>query len=276
MLIIKDISNLKLYLEAYESKGYSIGYIPTMGALHSGHGELIKQSQKDNQKTVVSIFVNEKQFNSSEDFKNYPRNKGKDYEFSDQYNIDVIFEPTSEEIYKGYEDILKNKYFKNILCDAFRPRHFDGVITVLNRFFSIVNCNKVYFGEKDYQQIKIVEKFIKESYPNLKLISVPTFRTDSNIAFSSRNEKLSKTQLQEFESFHNSTLEFILKLSKDISIKEANILSQEFIQGQGIEKFDYFEFRNASSLDLEGNINDARLFYAIYQGQTRLIDNIIV
>ena len=276
MLIIKDISNLKLYLEAYESKGYSIGYIPTMGALHSGHGELIKQSQKDNQKTVVSIFVNEKQFNSSEDFKNYPRNKGKDYEFSDQYNIDVIFEPTSEEIYKGYEDILKNKNFKNILCDAFRPSHFDGVITVLNRFFSIVNCNKVYFGEKDYQQIKIVEKFIKESYPDLKLISVPTLRTDSNIAFSSRNEKLSKTQLQEFESFHNSTLEFILKLSKDISINEANILSQEFIQGQGIEKFDYFEFRNASSLDLEGNINDARLFYAIYQGQTRLIDNIIV
>ena len=274
MLIIKDISNLKLYLKAFESKGYSVGYIPTMGALHPGHGELIKKSQKDNQKTIISIFVNEKQFNNSEDFKNYPRNKGKDYDFCDERNVDVIFEPTSEEIYKDHQNKLENKYFKNILCDAYRPNHFDGVITVLDRLFSIVNSNKVYFGEKDYQQLKIVEKYIKENYPNLKLISVPTFRTEKNIAFSSRNKSLSKNQLHEFETFHNATLEFVFKLDKNINIEDANVLAKEFINKQNIEKFDYFEFRNTSSLELEGKISDARLFYAIFRGQNRLIDNI--
>ena len=274
MLIIKDISNLKLYLKAFESKGYSIGYIPTMGALHPGHGELIKKSQKDNQKTIISIFVNEKQFNNSEDFKNYPRNKGKDYDFCDEHNVDVIFEPTSEEIYKDHQNKLENKNFKNILCDAHRPNHFDGVITVLDRFFSIVNSNKVYFGEKDYQQLKIVEKFIEENYPNLKLISVPTFRTEKNIAFSSRNKNLSKNQLHEFETFHNATLEFVFKLDKNINIEDANVLAKEFINKQNIEKFDYFEFRNISDLSLDGSIQDTRLFYAIYKGQVRLIDNI--
>ena len=274
MLIIKDISNLKLYLQAYENKGYSLGYIPTMGALHKGHGQLINQSQKDNKKTIVSIFVNEKQFNKPEDFDSYPRNKGKDYDFCDQFNVDVIFEPSSEEIYQENETKLENKYFKNILCDDFRPNHFDGVITVLNKFFSIVKCNKIYFGEKDYQQFKIVEKFIQEKYSSLELVSVPTARSEEGIAFSSRNEKLSKKQLLEFELFHNASLKFMSDLDKDININQANSLAKEFIRKQVIEKLDYFEFRNISDLSLEGDIQDTRLFYAIYKGQVRLIDNI--
>ena len=135
MLIIKDISHLKLYLKAYQEKGYSIGYVPTMGALHQGHGKLLKRSQNDNQKTVMSIFVNEKQFNKKEDFHEYPRNKGRDYDFCESHNVDVIFEPSSEEIYPDDKPILKNKYFHNILCDRFRPGQFDGVITVLNELF---------------------------------------------------------------------------------------------------------------------------------------------
>tara|TARA_B100000965_G_scaffold263148_1_gene222089 strand:- start:27 stop:857 length:831 start_codon:yes stop_codon:yes gene_type:complete len=274
MLIIKDISNLKLYLEAYQNKKYSIGYIPTMGALHQGHGDLINQSQKDNKKTVISIFINEKQFNNSTDFKNYPRNKGRDYDFCDKYNVDVIFEPSTEEIYKENEVKLENKSFKDILCDKFRPGHFDGVITVLNKLFSIVKCHKVYFGEKDYQQLKIVEKFIQDNFSYLKLISVPTARSEENIALSSRNEKLSKKQLYEFELFHNASLEFMSKLNKDIEIEEANALAKEFLKTQDLEKLDYFEFRDESSLSLEGNISKSRLFYAIFKGKIRLIDNL--
>ena len=274
MLIIKDISNLKLYLDAYEAKGYSLGYIPTMGALHQGHGELIKRSKSDNEKTIISIFVNEKQFNSSEDFENYPRNRGKDYDFCDELNVDIIFEPSSAEIYQDNENKLENIYFKNILCDELRPGHFDGVITVLNKLFSIVKCNKVYFGEKDFQQLKIVEKFIQENYSHLELFSVPTFRTDEGIAFSSRNQKLSKKQLNEFELFHNATLKFMSSLSKDIEIDLANSKAKEFIKSLDLEKFDYFEFRNFSNLGLKGSISEARLFYAIYKGKTRLIDNL--
>ena len=274
MLIIKDISHLKLYLKAYRDKGYSIGYIPTMGALHQGHGKLIKQSRDHNQKTVISTFINEKQFNKKEDFNNYPRNKGKDYDFCDLHNVDVIFEPSSEEIYSDNKSKLVNKYFQNILCDQFRPGHFDGVITVLNELFSIIDVNKVYFGQKDWQQLKIIEKFIEEKFPKLELISVSTARHEEGIAYSSRNENLSKKQLQEFINFHNAVIQFIKDLDKQTSINDANIEAKKFITNLSDQNFDYFEFRNANSLELEGNISEARLFYAIYKGQTRLIDNI--
>ena len=274
MLIIKDISHLKLYLKAYQDKGHSIGYVPTMGALHQGHAKLIKQSRDHNQKTVISIFVNEKQFNKKEDFDNYPRNKGKDYDFCDLHNVDVIFEPSSEEIYPDSKPKLKNTYFQNILCDQFRPGHFDGVITVLNELFSIIDVNKVYFGQKDFQQLKIIEKFIEEKFPKLELISVSTARHEEGIAYSSRNENLSKKQLQEFINFHNAVIQFIKDLDKQTSINDANIEAKKFITNLSDQNFDYFEFRNANSLELEGNISEARLFYAIYKGQTRLIDNI--
>ena len=274
MLIIKDISHLKLYLKAYRDKGHSIGYVPTMGALHQGHAKLIKQSRDHNQKTVISTFVNEKQFNKKEDFNNYPRNKGKDYDFCDLHNVDVIFEPSSEEIYPDNKSKLINTYFQNILCDQFRPGHFDGVITVLNKLFSIIEVNKVYFGEKDFQQLKIVEKFIEEKFPNLQLVPVSTERHEEGIAYSSRNENLSKKQLQEFINFHNSVIQFTKSFDGQTQIKEANTLAKNFITNLVDQEFDYFEFRNAISLEIEGNISEARLFYAIYKGQTRLIDNI--
>lgn len=274
MLIIKDILNLELYLKAYKDKGYSIGYVPTMGALHQGHGKLINQSQDHNQKTITSIFINEKQFNKKEDFDSYPRNKGKDYDFCDSYNVDVIFEPSSEEIYSDNKTKLKNKYFQNILCDQFRPGHFDGVITVLNELFSVVDANKVYFGQKDFQQLKIVEKFIEEKFPNLQLVPVSTERQEEGIAYSSRNENLSKKQLQEFINFHNSVIQFTKSFDRQTQIKEANTLAKNFITNLVDQEFDYFEFRNANSLEIEGNISEARLFYAIFKGQTRLIDNI--
>ncbi len=276
MLIIKDISNLNLYLSAYIKKGYTIGYVPTMGALHSGHGELVNRSQKDNHKTIISIFVNEKQFNKNDDFKNYPRNIGKDYDFCDQLNVDIIFEPSSAEIYDDNEKILVNKYFKNILCDKFRPRHFDGVTTVLNKFFSLVKAHKVYFGEKDYQQLKIVQAFIKETFPNISLISVPTVRQEDGIALSSRNDNLSKKQLQEYIQFHKNTLHFISELDNDMKISDANNLAVKFIDNQKLEKYDYFEFRNSINLSSDGIISGSRLFYAIFKGNIRLIDNLII
>ena len=276
MLIIKDISNLNLYLSAYIKKGYTIGYVPTMGALHSGHGELVNRSQKDNHKTIISIFVNEKQFNKNDDFKNYPRNIGKDYDFCDQLNVDIIFEPSSAEIYDDNEKILVNKYFKNILCDKFRSGHFDGVITVLNKFFSLVKAHKVYFGEKDYQQLKIVQAFIKETFPNISLISVPTVRREDGIALSSRNDNLSKKQLQEYIQFHKNTLHFISELDNDMKISDANNLAVKFIDNKKLEKYDYFEFRNSINLSSDGIISGSRLFYAIFKGNIRLIDNLII
>ena len=274
MLIIKDISNLQSYLTAYQNRKYSIGFVPTMGALHKGHGELIKRSKNDNHKTIVSIFVNEKQFNSKEDFNSYPRNKGLDYDFCSDNDVDLLFEPSSEEIFNKDETILKNTNFNNILCDKFRKGHFDGVITVLNKFFSIVKSNKVYFGEKDFQQLKIIEKFIEEKYKSLDLVSVPTKRNEEGIAYSSRNEKLSKKQLQDFVSFHQKVENFLKSLENSFDIEIANQKAKDFIVEQDIEKLDYFEFRNNHDLSFNGKVSASRLFYAIYKGKIRLIDNL--
>ncbi len=276
MLIIKDISNLQSYLTAYQNRNYSIGFVPTMGALHKGHGELIKKSKNDNHKTIVSIFVNEKQFNSKEDFNSYPRNKGLDYDFCSENDVDLLFEPSAEEIYYKSEPIIKNTYFNNILCDKFRKGHFDGVITVLNKFFSIVKSNKVYFGEKDFQQLKIIEKFIQKKYKSLDLVSVPTKRSEEGIAYSSRNEKLSKKQLQDLISFHQQAEDFLKSLEKSFDINTANQKAKGFIMEQDIEKLDYFEFRNNDDLSTNGKVSDSRLFYAIYKGNVRLIDNLKV
>ena len=276
MLIIKDISNLQSYLSAYQNRKYSIGYVPTMGALHKGHGELIKQSKKDNHKTIVSIFVNEKQFSSKEDFETYPRNKGFDYDFCTDNEVDILFEPSSEEIFKNDETLLNNKNFKDILCDKFREGHFDGVITVLDKFFSIIKSNKVYFGEKDYQQLKIIEKFIEEKYKSLDLVSVPTQRHEEGIAYSSRNEKLSKKQTQDFVDFHKKVKNFISSLEESLDIETANQKANDFMKLQNIDKFDYFEFRNHADLSFVGAVSQARLFYAIYKGKVRLIDNLKV
>ena len=276
MLIIKDISNLQSYLSAYQNRKYSIGYVPTMGALHKGHGELIKQSKKDNHKTIVSIFVNEKQFSSKEDFETYPRNKGFDYDFCTDNAVDILFEPSSEEMFKNDETLLNNKHFKDILCDTFRKGHFDGVITVLDKFFSIIKSNKVYFGEKDYQQLKIIEKFIEEKYKSLDLVSVPTQRHEEGIAYSSRNEKLSKKQTEDFVDFQKKIKDFIISLEESLDIETANHRANDFMKLQDIDKFDYFELRNDIDLSFVGTVSQARLFYAIYKGKVRLIDNLKV
>ena len=276
MLIIKDISNLQSYLTAYQNRKYSIGFVPTMGALHKGHGELIKKSKNDNHKTIVSIFVNEKQFNSKEDFNSYPRNKGLDYDFCSDNDVDLLFEPSTEEIYNKDEPIIKNNNYNNILCDKFRKGHFDGVITVLNKFFTIIKSNKVYFGEKDFQQLKIIEKFIQEKYKSLDLVSVPTKRSEEGIAYSSRNEKLSKKQIQDFISFHQKVGNFLKSLDKSFDIETANQKAKDFIVKQEIEDLDYFEFRNNDDLSFNGTVSESRLFYVIYKGKVRLIDNLKV
>ena len=178
--------------------------------------------------------------------------------------------------FKNDETLLNNKNFKDILCDKFRRGHFDGVITVLDKFFSIIKSNKVYFGEKDYQQLKIIEKFIEEKYKSLDLVSVPTQRHEEGIAYSSRNEKLSKKQTQDFVDFHKKVKNFIGSLEGSLDIETANQKANDFMKLQDIDKFDYFEFRNDTDLSFEGTVPQARLFYAIYKGKVRLIDNLKV
>ena len=278
MLIIKDIKNLKNYINQYKSENQSIGLVPTMGSLHDGHGALIKSSQEHNQKTIVSIFINPKQFNNKEDLSSYPISKGNDYDYAINNNVDVIFEPHETEIYPENFKSTKNIFHKDILCDLFRPHHFDGVITIVRELINIVSPNKIYFGLKDYQQFKIIEKLIEKEFSQIKIYGIETVRDESGLALSSRNKLINQPNKEIYKNFISSTYKFISSLNPDIDIKDANQLLIKFLKENfyQINKFEYHEFRLAEDLSLKGQIKHSRLFLAFYLQTIRVIENLKV
>ena len=276
MLIIKDIKNLRVFLDEAEKTRKIIGFVPTMGALHNGHLELIKRSKKNNDLTVVSIFVNELQFNSKSDYEDYPVNKGKDIEMCISENVDILFEPHASEIYSNDYVQIKNNFFNNILCDPLRPGHFDGVLTVLNILFSIVVPAKTYFGLKDFQQYKVVKKFINENYSNISILGVPTKRDENNIPLSSRNLLLNKKQMNKFIFLYKIIGDLKKNFVQTDTVEFGNefIIKKNFLKNETEINFEYFEFRNSENLKKEGLLEHARLFLCFYIGKTRLIDNL--
>ncbi len=276
MLIIKDINNLKDYINQYKSENQSIGLVPTMGSLHDGHGALIKSSKEHNQKTIVSIFINPKQFNNKADLEAYPINKGNDYDYGIANNVDVIFEPDEIEVYPNNFQSTKNISFNDILCDLHRPNHFDGVVTVVKQLLNIVSPNKIYFGLKDYQQFRIIEKLIEKEFSQIEIYGVETVRDENGLAMSSRNKLINQPNKEIYKNFISSINDFVSSLNSEIEIKDANKLLEKFLKENShqIKKFEYHEFRSIQDLSLEGQIKKSRLFLAFYIHATRVIDNI--
>ena len=276
MLIIKDINNLKNYISQYKSENHSIGLIPTMGSLHDGHGALIKTSKEHNDKTIVSIFINPKQFNNNDDLSSYPVNKGNDYDYAIENNVDLVFEPDQKEIYPENFKSIKNSFYQNILCDLHRPGHFDGVITVVNQLLNLIQPNKVYFGLKDYQQYKIIEKLILKSFSDIQIYGVETIRDQDGLALSSRNKLINKPNREIYINFIDSVKKFISTIDPEADIKDINCQLENFIKENiiQIKKFEYCEFRSTEDMSLNGKIKNSRLFLAFYILSTRLIDNL--
>ena len=276
MLIIKDINNLKNYISQYKSENHSIGVIPTMGSLHDGHGALIKTSKEHNDKTIVSIFINPKQFNNNDDLSSYPVNKGNDYDYAIENNVDLVFEPDQKEIYPENFKSIKNSFYQNILCDLHRPGHFDGVITVVNEFLNLIQPNKVYLGLKDYQQFKIIEKLILKSFSDIQIYGVETIRDQDGLALSSRNKLINKPNREIYINFIDSVKKFISTIDPEADIKDTNRQLENFIKENiiQIKKFEYCEFRSTEDMSLNGKIKNSRLFLAFYILSTRLIDNL--
>lgn len=276
MLIIKDIHNLRTYIEEFKKSNQIIGFVPTMGSLHGGHEALIDNSKEHNHKTIVSIFVNPKQFNSLQDFKSYPVNKGKDYDFCMKNKVDILFEPRESEIYPDNFITLHNKNYKELLCDIYRPNHFDGVLNIVSELFKIISPNKAYFGLKDYQQFKIIQSLVISDFPHIDLKGIETVRDEHGLAQSSRNQLLSHSGKEIYINFINEILKFIKSLDLDLKITQANDRIRDFIVNKdpSIIKFDYHEFRNKHDLSLDGNIKSSRIFLAFHINNVRLIDNL--
>ena len=273
MKIIRKTDELQQILVLIKDKGQSIGSVLTMGNLHDGHLSLIKEAQLNNDFVVTSIFINPTQFNNETDFSSYPKTIDDDIAKLEKIGCDLLFLPEIQEIYPG--DLLKQNIvnnFRGILCDKYRPGHFDGVTTVVDIFFSIIKPNTSYFGEKDFQQIKIIQELVKIKNHNIKIVSCPSIRDDRGMSLSSRNSKFTNDQSKIFNQLGSKIYEFINLCKK----KSSNINLDNFkkqILENSINKIDYIEIRNENNLDLTNVSSESRLFIALYIGEIRIIDN---
>ena len=251
----------------------NLGFVPTMGSLHKGHVSLIKRCKKECQKIIVSIFVNPNQFNSKKDYRNYPRNKKKDLSILRKLKVNYVYLPNKKDVY--YFDrkpkIRLNKEDK-ILCAKYRKGHFEGVIDVMDRLTNLIKPKKIFMGEKDFQQLYLVKRYIHKKYET-KIITCKTIRDSNKLALSSRNFLLNKNELYKAGKLANNVILFKKKLAKNKKISQ--LLKNK--KKELIKKFNvniqYFELRNKINLKISNRIKNSKIFIAYFINNVRLIDN---
>tara|TARA_A100001011_G_scaffold194073_1_gene202518 strand:+ start:425 stop:1258 length:834 start_codon:yes stop_codon:yes gene_type:complete len=273
MKIIRKTKELENLLDSIKDSTKSIGLVLTMGNIHEGHVSLIKEAKNNNDFVVTSIFVNPTQFNNKHDYNSYPKTIDEDIEKLKSSNCDLLYLPFVNEIYpKGLvkeKSILK---YRNILCDITRPGHFDGVTTVVNTFFNIIKPKNSYFGEKDYQQMKLINEMVKLKKLKINIISCPSIRDNFGMSLSSRNSNFNSYQLEIFQSLGKK----INLLTESLKQKDTKINYDEFkneLSKININKIDYLEIRDESNLEITNDYTSARLFVAVYIDDIRIIDN---
>lgn len=273
MKILENKRELDELLAKIRTNGTKIGLIPTMGSIHDGHLSLVENSIKENFFSITSIFVNPTQFNDLKDFKKYPQNKKQDIEKLDTVKCDAVFFPQIEELYpegiKRKKTILK---YRDILCDKFRPGHFDGVTTVVKSLFDIVTPDTVFFGEKDFQQLKIIKELIKKNNLPIQLIDCPSVRSKNGMSLSSRYNNFNTNQEILFNQISLKINDCVNLLKKQIDINNLKNLYQYLEEDKKI-KVDYLEVRDDDELLLTQKNKNARLFISFYIEDIRIIDN---
>ncbi|CAM1359229.1 Pantothenate synthetase [Tenacibaculum sediminilitoris] len=278
MKIFTRKSEVKEFLSIQKKSKNSIGFVPTMGALHQGHLSLIKRANKKNDITVVSIFVNPTQFDNKEDLDKYPKTYRNDVALLESVNCDVLFFPSVEEIYA--ENITSEKFdfdgLEHQMEGKFRDGHFNGVGTIVKTLFEIIEPDTAYFGKKDFQQLQIVKKLVEKYKLLVKIKGRPIFREEDGLAMSSRNARLTKEH-REAAPFIYKTLK---KARKKFGIKNAKELT-EWVEKQFEEhpflELEYFTIADEKTLQTiteVGANKKYRAFIAVFAGDIRLIDNI--
>lgn len=276
MQVIKKIKDLKQEIKSQRSQGKTIGFVPTMGALHEGHLYLVDCAARENDIVIVSVFVNPIQFNNPEDLKKYPRNLEKDSELLSRHNTDYIFAPDSDEMYP--EEVTKTYDFGNldkVMEGKFRPGHFNGVAVVVHRLFDIVEPDKAYFGEKDFQQLAVIRQLVKQENIPVEIKGCKIIREENGLAMSSRNQRLSP-DLREKASLIYKTLKKAVEKSKNQTVLQVKRFVEERLKELNIN-MEYFEIVDSDTLqsikDWQESQNP-RGCIAAYIGDVRLIDNI--
>ena len=262
----------KKQLQAEIRKFNNINFVPTMGALHKGHESIIRKSVKGSGKTVVSIFVNPKQFNNKRDLNTYPRNNKNDIKILKKLKVNYLYKPSYNDIYKfKTEKKIYLDRFSKELCGQFRKGHFKGVIDVVNRFLEIIKPKTILLGNKDFQQLYLIKKHIKKNKIKTKVFSCKTRRDKYFIAYSSRLNKLNYIEKIKLIKI----IKFLKRYKKNLLSKKQTFNFNEIkkkIISMGVNKVDYIKLIDLKTLKRPRK-NKFNLFYAFYIGRVRLIDN---
>lgn len=282
MQIITKKQDLQQVVAACKSMGKTIGLVPTMGALHAGHASLVRRAVEENNVCFVSVFVNPTQFNNKEDLAKYPRNIQRDAELLESIGADFVFAPTPEEMYSEQEMNTTFAFdfagLDQVMEGKMRPGHFNGVVQVVSRLFYLVQPDKAYFGEKDFQQLAIIHHMVERSsmagtFGNLQIIGCPIVREESGLALSSRNERLSASE-KETALAISKTLFESLKWAKSATVAQVQQRVIDTINAvEGLE-VEYYEIVDQTTLLPTNTFDHAIGCVTVYCGPVRLIDNI--
>jgi pantoate--beta-alanine ligase len=274
MDVCKDIDCVRAFIKSIKQQFKTIGFVPTMGYLHEGHMSLVKASKNICDITVVSIFVNPKQFGPKEDYSKYPRNLERDLKLLEEAKIDMVFIPDVDTIYpEGFSTTINIGPLANVLEGTFRPGHFDGVCTVVTKLFNIVKPDKAFFGEKDYQQLKIIQKLVKDLNLDIEIVPIPTKREEDGLAMSSRNAYLNQEERRRASSIYR----FLLKAKEafEKGIKDTDKIIEYAKAVLDVDVIDYIKIVDKETLEEKTTPSKYdRILIAVRIGSTRLIDNV--
>lgn len=275
MKIVSTIQEVRDQVNQWKKEGKSVGFVPTMGYLHEGHMSLI-DAASENDKVVVSIFVNPMQFGPNEDLASYPRDLNHDAKMCQEHGVDLIFHPTPEEMYgDSFYSYVDMNVLTDELCGLSRPVHFRGVCTVVTKLFNIVRPDKAYFGQKDAQQLAIIKRMVKDLNMPLEIVGCPIIREEDGLAKSSRNTYLSEKERKAALVLSRSIAlgKKMVEEGEQDSKKVVDAMTVE-IQKEPLAKIDYVKMVSLETMQqvetIEGGILTA---IAVYIGKTRLIDN---
>ena len=279
MKVVGTIKEVRELVKEWKKNGETVGFVPTMGYLHEGHGSIITKARENNDKVVVSIFVNPMQFGPTEDLDSYPRDLEKDSKFCESLGADLIFHPEPEEMYhEDFSSYVDMSVLTEELCGLSRPVHFRGVCTVVTKLFNIVQPDNAYFGQKDAQQLAIIKHMVQDLNMDINVVGCPIVREEDGLAKSSRN-----TYLSPEERKAALILSKTVKLAKeliDAGEKDADVVvakMKENIETEPMAKIDYVKAVNGLTMQQQKEIKAPMLIaMAVYIGKTRLIDNMIL
>jgi len=277
MVIVHTINELKVLLDVGRQAGQAIGFVPTMGALHDGHLSLVKRCKLDNNVCVVSIFINPTQFNDKNDLQSYPQTLKKDCEKLMTIGCNFVFVPSEDEMYPEPDTRIFNfGAIEEVMEGACRPGHFMGVAQIVSKLFEVVEPDNAYFGEKDFQQIAIVQSMIKQLGMRVNLIACPIIRDDDGLAMSSRNSRLTSEQ-RHFAPAIAHTLKESLTFASSNTIKGVKAWVTKSLNDTPFMRVEYFEIIDGNTLQPIDAWNDSDYpvgCISVYCGEVRLIDNI--